>query len=335
MSSSTEVKILELSSFKKEEDDLCSLPPENFYHHIADEKVARSQDCCFVLYCMSTVHLNSEVEDHGYQPFELFKDCYNRNKKVERQLLLQRYFSVQDVRRPLGQDLEDVMDGSTFLSMKSEGDTSTSEMSVYPTIMLFGKTNEFLSTKKHIKAYERRFQMVLEKYNSKKLPHLYANWLKLMESYVEFAFRDLTIKWCQWLHSIRAVGQRHSVRTSLDRLLPKMCNQFWKNRFLFQHSLRRSIGSLSSLLIRRAYGLAKGPSGGSGSAVSFGLWVDSVNGILIFANGTAGLNGDAYETSVTPACGVCLDEPSPHVTIRRLMLFLNFAIIESFIDEVR
>lgn len=326
---------LRVIRMKSEEESLPSLPPEEFYRGIADENLARCQNCCFVLYCMSKVQLDLEMIDDDCQSFELFKDCYNRNKSMGRRLQLQNYFSVKSSKRPLDQDLGDVWDGTTVLSVKAEGDSNVSEMSIYPKIMIFGKSNEFLDTKRHIKAYQHRFQLVLEKHNSGKLPHLHANWLKLIESYVEFVFRDLTIKWCQWLHSIRAVGQRHSIRTSLDRLLPKMCKQFWNYHFLFQHSLRRSIGSLSSMLTRRACVLAKNLNEEARSSVSFGLWLDSVNGILIFANGSATANGITYDNTVTPTCGICLDQVPPHIVTKKLLLFLNFAIIESFMDEIR
>lgn len=327
-----------LIRMKVEEDALPSFPPEDFYQSVADGKLARSQECCFVLYCMSKVHLNLEMGDDNCQSFALFKDRFNKSRSSGNRPLLQRYFGIKDAQRPIDQDLEDAWDGTTVLSVKVEDHGNAralSEMSIYPKIMLFGKSNEFLDTKRHIKAYQQRFQLVLEKYNTGKLSHLYANWLKLIESYVEFVLRDLTIKWCQWLHSIRAVGQRHSVRTSLDRLLPKMTGQFWKRYFLFQHSLRRSIGSFSSMLSRRAFAMTKDIHEESRSTVSFGMWLDSLNGIMIFANGTAARNDDVYDTTVSPAYGICLDQVPPHIATKKLLLFLNFAIVASFMDEIR
>lgn len=311
-----------------------SFPPDNFHETINDRQLANSSEYSFVLYCMNQVHLNVDMSDDCFNPFDFFKDCYKKNKSEKDSL--QKYFGIKSSNRPPCEDVSDILDGSTALSIKSEGTDALPypEMSIFPRILQFSKSNPLLDTRKHIRAYESRFELILEKFNSGKLSHLYANWLKLIESYVELVFRDLTIKWCQWLHSIRAAGRRRSIKASLKTLLPKVCDRFWKNHFLFQHSFNKSIANLTYILSKRASRLK--PRDESGTRISFGLWLDSPNGILIFGNGVVLANsGDKrFEAHVTPACGTCLDQVPPHLTIKKLLAFINFAVVRCFMEEI-
>ncbi|QLL32981.1 hypothetical protein HG536_0D05030 [Torulaspora globosa] len=314
-----------------------SLPPAEFYDSITSSKVADSPSCCFILYCMNKVQLEVEVENGNDNPFELFKDCYKRIKRMRRGQQLQRYFSVSSLRSPLAQDLGDPWDGTTVLKSESDGQVpAASEMSIYPQILRFHRFNSPIDTEKHLKAYLIRFQLVLEKFSSGNLCQLYVNWLKLIESYVELVFRDLIVKWCQYLHSIRAAGQRRSMKASLETLLPKICNRFWRLYFAFHHCIRKSIGSLTTLLSRRAATLNPKSHQKTGSKTTFGLWLDSINGILIFGNGivSPAADADSQGAHVAPVCGICLDTVAPDTTTKRLILFLNFAIVECFINEI-
>lgn len=314
-----------------------SLPPAEFYDSITSSKVAESPGCCFMLYCMNKVQLKDEMENGSGNPFELFKDCYKRIKRMGRGQQMQRYFAVSSLKRPLAQDLGDSWDGTTILKNESDGKASAAaEMSIYPQILRFHRFNSSIDTEKHLKAYLVRFQLVLEKFNSGNLCQLYVNWLKLIESYVELVFRDLIVKWCQYLHSIRAAGQRRSMKASLETLLPKICNRFWKLYFAFHHCLRKSIGSLTTLLSSRATVLNPRVHHKTGSKATFGLWLDSINGILIFGNGieSPGAETDSKGAHVAPVCGICLDTVAPHTITKRLILFLNFAIVECFINEI-
>ncbi|QLQ79861.1 hypothetical protein HG537_0C05100 [Torulaspora globosa] len=338
MTSPRAVSSVALVKIKTEDPaESVSLPPAEFYDSITSSKVAESPGCCFILYCMNKVQLKDEVESGSGNPFELFKDCYKRIKRTGRGQQMQRYFSVNSLNSPLAQDLGDPWDGTTILKNESDGQVFTaSEMSIYPQILRFHRFNSSIDVEKHLKAYLVRFQLVLEKFNSSNLCQLYVNWLKLIESYVELVFRDLIVKWCQYLHSIRAVGQRRSMKASLENLLPKICNRFWKLYFAFHHCIRKSIGSLTALLSSRATILNAKSHQKTGSKATFGLWLDSINGILIFGNGivSPGADTDSQSAHVAPVCGICLDTAAPHMTTKRLILFLNFAIIECFTNEI-
>lgn len=317
--------------------EMVTVPPEEFFETISSRKVAGCSDCCFVLYSMNKVLLKDQVDSESDSPFELFKDCYKRSKRMRCGQQLQRYFSVRASKCPLAEDLGDPWDGTTILKNENDGKVSyLSEMSIYPQILRLHKYNSSMGTEKHLKAYLSRFQIVLEKFNLRNLPHLYVNWLKLIESYVELVFRDLTVKWCQYLHSIRAAGQRRSMKTSLETLLPKICGRFWRYYFAFHHSMHQSIGSLTQLMSNRVTALGGRSNQRAGSTFTYGLWLDSINGILIFGNGVvfANADSDVHDTHVAPVCGTCLEEVPPQLTVKRLMLFLNFAIIECFKNEI-
>lgn len=321
----------------KVEDEKITIPPDEFHRSITSRRVAGSSDCCFVLYCMNKVHLKEQVENDTSNPFDLFKDCYKRNKNMGYGQQLQRYFCIRSIKSPLAEDLGDSWDGTTVLKNENENQVTTlSEMSIYPQILRYHKFNSSFDTEKHLKAYETRFRLVLEKFNPNNLSHLYVNWLKLIESYVELVFRDLTIKWCQWLHSIRAAGQRRSMKSSLETILPRICGRFWRQYFAFHHSLRKSIGSTTALLSKRATALGSKPCQQVGAKFTFAVWFDSINGILILGNGVVFPNMSAgpQDTHVAPVCGVCLDEVTSQMTTKRLMLFLNLAIVECFLDEI-
>lgn len=323
---------------KKSNSIVIEFPPNSFVQTIRNEEVANSEIFCFVIYCMNNVRLDLRTSNECFCPFELFKDCYSKAKIYGSKPQLQKYFNISNIYKPLDEDTNESYDATAVSLCKIEGDVSSPsiEMSIFPQILQFNNIKGKLETLKHIEAYKDRFEAILRKFNSKQLPHLYINWLKLIESYVELVFRDLTIKWKQWLHSIRAAGRRHSIRTALRTLLPRICKRFWKHYFVFQHSTRHSIGDLSSDMLHRNSSWTLQFPKEAMSRVTFGVWLDSTNGILLFGNGVVFFNSDnALESShVAPTSGVCLDQISPEAVTQKLLLFINLAIVECFMNEI-
>lgn len=66
-----------------------------------------------------------------------------------------------------------------------------------------------------------------------------------------------------------------------------------------------------------------------GTAPSHGIWLDSKNGILLFGSGL-----HLQEVQVSSMCGMCLDQLPAAVTTRKVLFFVNVAILECFINEV-
>lgn len=323
---------------RKSNSLVIEFPPNSFVQTIRNERVANSEIFCSVVYCMNNVRLDLRTSNECFCPFELFKDCYNKAKIYGSKHHLQKYFNISNIYKPLDEDTNESYDATAVSLCKTEGDVSSPsiEMSIFPQILQFNNIKSKLDTLKHIEAYKDRFETILKKFNSKQLPHLYINWLKLIESYVELVFRDLTIKWKQWLHSIRAAGRRHSIRTALRTLLPRICKRFWKHYFVFQHSTRHSIGDLSSDMLHRNSSWTLQFPKEAMSRITFGVWLDSTNGILLFGNGVVFFNSDnALESShVAPTSGVCLDQISPEAVTQKLLLFINLAIVECFMNEI-
>lgn len=310
-------------------------PPAAFIATIKNEKIIESKSICFILYIMTYTRLSLCLFEKSFQPFELFKDCYSKNKKPQRaQCYLSKYFSLGRLKVTSAESVNDSLEGSTMLLDRSDYQP-ISEVCIFPQILMFDKNASQFCTLTHVHEYRNRLETVLIKFNSKSLPNLYINWLKLVESYVELIFRDLMVKWCQWLHSVRAARHRRSVQMTLKTLLPAICQKFWQKYFIFQDSTKQHIGRFSSELSRRLPRRERHSSGKSGSKVTFGVWLDSHNGILIFGNGVFCAEGKSLgSTYVIPNMGVCLDQNSPNVVAKKLLLFINLAVVECFMNEI-
>ncbi|AQZ09360.1 NDJ1 (YOL104C) [Zygosaccharomyces parabailii] len=290
-------------------------PPDQFINTIQDRKLVSCPNSCFVLYTLNCAQLKFETSKSHEFPFELFRDCYDRSKA---RFDLSKYFEVGRLDAPLDQDI--TWEGTTV------SETAREEVSMLPYILCFHKTTVNLNTERHLQSHVNKFEELLERFNSRKLPHLYINWFKLIESYAELVFRDLLVKWCQWLHSVKAMGHRRTVQTVLRTWLNRLNKQFWSRYFIFEHSVRSSVDDMG----RNLKNLAEANELDlDGTSSSYGVWLDSKNGILLFGSGLP-----LREVQVSPICGVCLDQLPAAVTTRKLLFFVNIAILECFVKEI-
>lgn len=290
-------------------------PPDHFLTTIQDKKLAKCPNCCFVLYTLNFVQLKFDASQSCEFPFQIFKECYDKSKS---RFDLSKYFEVGPVDAPLDQEV--TWEGTTI------GETAREEVSILPVILCFHRTTTNLNTERHLRSHVVKFESLLERFNSRQLLHLYVNWHKLVESYVELVFRDLLVKWCQWLHSVRTTGHRRSVQTILRIWLNRLIKRFWSRYFVFEHSGRSSVDNMG----RKLKNLAKEDERDlGGTAPSHGIWLDSKNGILLFGSGL-----HLQEVQVSSMCGMCLDQLPAAVTTRKVLFFVNVAILECFINEV-
>ncbi|QLG75017.1 hypothetical protein HG535_0H03440 [Zygotorulaspora mrakii] len=310
-------------------------PPTAFLRTIENGKIMHSKTCSFIIYSISYPNLTTSASEKLFQPFQLFKDCYNRNKRrQDAQYQLANYFSLTSLQKSFDDGADNSFEGSTMLLDNSNQHQKQPELCIFPEAILFDKSTGHLKTVQHIQEYENRFETVLKKFNEKRISHLYINWMRLLESYVELVFRDLAVKWCHWLHSVRAARHRQSIQMTLRTRLPELCRIFWQKYFIFQNSSRQPINEFSSELLRKILLKARQKNGKSYSKISFGLWLDSKNGILIMGNGVYfGKEPSLKNVHVIPTAGICLDRMMPKDVTSKLLLFINLAIIECFYNE--
>lgn len=248
-------------------------------------------------------------------PFELFKECYHKSKS---RFDISKYFEIDKVYIPLEQEL--TFEGTTISEAPKE------EVSVLPLILKYHRTTVNLNTEKHLEAHLTRLEGLLKRFIDRKVSNLYINWFKLVESYVELVFRDLLVKWCQWLHTVRSMGHRRSVQTVLRMWLNRLCKQFWSRYFVFENGQRNSVNDMGRRLTQFAQASEWNLDG---TSASYGVWIDSKNGIILFASGIV-----FEQVQVCPVYGTCIDQISPGDITMKLLFYVNVAIIECFVNEI-
>lgn len=290
-------------------------PPSQFVDTIRDRRVALCPSSCFLLYSLNSAKLTFDTSQTSEVPFELFKECYHKNKS---RFDLSKYFEVDKMDVPLDQEL--TFEGTTI------SETSKKEVSVLPLILKYHRTTANLNTEKHLMAHLTKLKALFKRFVDRKVSNLYINWLKLIESYVELVFRDLLVKWCQWLHTVRAMGHRRSVQTVLRMWLNRLCKQFWSRYFVFENGQRNSVNDMGRRLIRFAQASEWNLDG---TSASYGVWIDSKNGIILFASGLV-----FEQVQVCPMYGTCIDQIAPEAITTKLLFYVNVAIIECFVNEI-
>ncbi|EDO17963.1 hypothetical protein Kpol_1054p8 [Vanderwaltozyma polyspora DSM 70294] len=336
------------------------LPPIEFIQKSSGLKLPSNLNYCFVLYSMDKAILSNDCKDIPLQSFQFFKDCYL--KKNNSEFDLQRYFQIledpshswdSDVKnnRHLSSINESGLEGITILSTTAgtshsvvaatEATMSTVideepylHLTIFPKVILFNKTTQSLHTYKLINAHLKCFTTVLDKFKVGQIVDLYVNLYKIIESYVDIIFRDLTIKWLQWIRLIRE--DNVCCRASIRILHSKLKKRFWDNHFIFKQSnsfsidnFTMSLKNLSDTHINDKKFL---------NLIGYGIWLDSTNGILIFGNSIISqdqnINNEPSSIYSMPTFGICIDDyPVPEI-INKILLFVNFAILECFKKEI-
>lgn len=292
-----------------------AFPPGQFVDTIKDRKIAGCPNICFILYGLNSGQLKFDTSETSEVPFELFKECYHKSKS---RFDVIKYFEVARKEVPLDQEL--TVDGSTL------DETFKEEVSVLPLILRYYRTTANLNTPKHIEEHVARLKSIFKRFVDRKVASLYINWFKLIESYVELVFRDLLVKWCQWLHTVRSVGHRRSVQTVLRMWLNRLCKQFWSRYFVFENGQRNSVNDMGHRLMQFAQASEWNLDG---TTASYGVWIDSKNGVVLFASGIV-----FEQVLVRPTYGTCIDQISPEDITMKLLFYVNAAIIECFINEI-
>lgn len=291
------------------------VPPEHFLDSIKDKKLASCPSSCFVLYGLNSAHLKFDLSETCEVPFGLFKECYHKNKS---RFDLSKYFEKKSAETPLDQDL--TFEGTTIGEMVKE------EISIFPLILKYHRMTTNLNTGRHLEAHINKLQSLFKRFVDRKVSNLYINWLKIVESYVQLVFRDLLVKWCQWLHTVRSMGHRRSVQTVLRMWLNRLCRQFWSRYFVFDNGQKSSINDMSRRLTRYAQASEWNLDGAS---AGYGVWMDSKNGVILFASGLV-----FEQVKVCPMYGTCVEQISPEAITTRLLFYVNVAILECFVNEI-
>lgn len=290
-------------------------PPSRFVKTIKNRRLALCPDTCFLLYSLNSAQLKFDTSLTCEVPFELFKECYHKSKS---RFDIIKYFEVNKLDISLDQEL--TFEGTTLSEAPRE------EVSVLPLILKYHKTTANLNTEKHLEAHVVRLKALFKRFIDRQIVNLYINWFKMIESYVELVFRDILVKWCQWLHTVRSMGHRRSVQTVLRMWLNRLCKQFWSRYFVFENGQRKSINDMGCRLMQFAQASEWNLEGTSSS---YGVWIDSKNGIILFASGVV-----FEQVQVCPMYGTCIDQISPEDITMKLLFYVNAAAIECFVKEI-
>ena len=323
------------SLLRKYEPPTVRIPPQVFIQRVSNFKWYNHPKYSFLLYSMNHVHLSLEYSSVESQPFELFKDCYNGTE--EPFYGAQRYFVLTNRSTEISekyQDNDDRLDGTTMLSI--DEDTLTGQnssepklaMVILPKILLFNKTTENLYTESIIKSHINCFRTVFLKYKKVKISNLFINLVRLVESYLIVIFKDITIKWLQWDSLFRKINI--SRRTAISSLYEKLTKIFWVEYFIFMDSSKYSLDAFTDKL----KSLANTADTVTLNSIYSGIWLDSSNGILIF--GSSILSKEFSEIPIIhslPILGISIDDSPINEIINKLLLFINFAVLECFKKE--
>ncbi|CCK72430.1 Ndj1p KNAG_0K00620 [Huiozyma naganishii CBS 8797] len=161
-----------------------------------------------------------------------------------------------------------------------------------------------------------------------------------LQKYAAQAISTTADVWTQWVACI----QRKMPETTPQlyfrdsRILANLAKErFNTTYFIFKNSAHCSLRRFCTLLEApsRFGNDALVPELRQGKILTFGIWVDTANDIMIFANGKpkreAEAEGGAAE--VTATSGVCLTADSPTSVAKRVLLFVNLCLLQCITQE--
>ncbi|EJS41834.1 ndj1p [Saccharomyces arboricola H-6] len=311
-----------------------NLPLEGFISSIYPPMFRDHRDYVFVLYCLNQVDLITDLHcsTKCHYPLQIFKDC-QLNSLVQKDFT--DYFQFNSHR-----EIDDRDDGDTTLVNVANMRASSQKncllkMSIIPRVCSFDKHNS--KTYKLVLEYVNRFETILSKYCLEKdFPKIFFNWSKLIESFTELIFRDLLIKWQQWLKLTQPDNTDElSIPTVLRELVTKLAQKY----FTFQNSNNTSIDDFTALLLNKnSLSLLDLSSKAQKFNLNFGLWLDCQNGILIFTNGivrmTDEITDERLKSFVRPAHVLVLEDHPSNEIVNKLMFFIFSAILQCFTNEI-
>ncbi|CCC71049.1 hypothetical protein NCAS_0G01620 [Naumovozyma castellii] len=198
----------------------------------------------------------------------------------------------------------DHLEECTLVEQETLYGGSSLSMNVFPQFILK------MGPDKVFKEYVYYFHLIQDKFLNQSGLRLYINWKKLSESYVWFVFQRLKLIYKD------------------NKSLEYLEKYFWEDQFLFQQSSDSSINmfqkSLASMgkrhLLKVSQNVIEKPQ-----KLVFGIWLDSQNHVLLFAN--TAVNFSLKESLVKSVHGNTMSSRSD--VVKKLLLFLNLAIVES------
>ncbi|CAI1704835.1 hypothetical protein SEUBUCD650_0O00620 [Saccharomyces eubayanus] len=310
------------------------LLPEGFISKVSPPMFRDHKSYVFILYCLNHVDLVTDLQDSTkcHYPLQIFKDCKLGS-------LVQRDFAhyFQFSQHGENNDYSDI--DTTLVNLANMRDPLNNshllKMTIVPRVCSFDKRNS--KTYKLVLEYLNRFETVLTKFRPQKnFTKIYFNWLKLVESFTELVFRDLLIKWQQWLE---LTMNDTTVKLNIPFLLRKFVTQLWQKHFTFQSSMNSSVDSFTELLLsKNSISLLDLPQKTREYKLNFGLWFDCQNGILIFTNGIVRMSDEIIDerlkSFVRPAHVLVLEDHPSDEIVKKLVFFIFSAILQCFTDEI-
>ncbi|SCU79046.1 LANO_0A04874g1_1 [Lachancea nothofagi CBS 11611] len=288
------------------------IPPKEFVNTVQSMSVQRCHNLMFLLWALNSQPADVELSlafSECEAPFQLFKECFGASKDLN-------YESFLKIR------------GSHTKSSLSRK-TPSYEVAVFPQILQNTKLDQF-RTDRLLSQYTQQFARILESYTLRGYPHksayLSANMSRLLQCYVNDTIYDIFYKWRHWN---RIVG--HQVRFSpFSQLVAK----FWDAYMVFQVD-----GSLPQFATRISHishqpdspdrNLRSRHTIAAGVAIKYGIWIDTVNGVLLLCNT---LTTELMD--VIPSLGLNLTVDDSEQNVKKLLLFVNCCLLECITQEL-
>ncbi|SCU94131.1 LAME_0F06238g1_1 [Lachancea meyersii CBS 8951] len=290
------------------------VPPLHFVNTIQSASVRGNHKLAFLLWV-----LNSSSEDlrltlaigECAAPFQLFKSCFESHQAPDYETFLQ------------------VRVCSTPNATKTT--RPYYQVSVFPQILQTIKVDQF-KTEYLLRQYTQQFVRILDSYKFREHPssatYLGVNVSRLLQCYVNDTIYDTVYKWRHWN---KILG--HQVTFApFSQLVAK----FWDSYLAFQVG-----GLLSDFTAKfRHFGCVQAdssirnlrshcPARPKGATLKYGIWIDSVQGVLVLSN-----MATAELMDPIPSLVLDLTVSDCERNVKKLLLFLNCCLIECVSQEL-
>ncbi|CCD25674.1 Ndj1p NDAI_0F03560 [Naumovozyma dairenensis CBS 421] len=290
--------------------------------------------------------------DKASQPFEIFKRCHSVNKIFQ----MESFFHKKNMNRVVtSSDYSfdsTISEGTTMVfkdeETEKEGEERDNKKKTSIEMVKIIITPQALSVQdssmpinrnwnKIILQYDHYFKSILKKYQEYDGSKIYSNWYFLIESYVETTLRELSIRYLRWVNLTPMISVSSSFLSQLNRILENLPRVFMKRYFLYQKGKGNSIDKFTNSLknMSKFFANKKRAKIIQQDVIISGIWMDTDNGILILSNCLLNFNPNFFNNSVKATAGICLKEKGRDIIVKKLLFFINFAILHCFINEIQ
>ncbi|CCF57142.1 hypothetical protein KAFR_0C01490 [Kazachstania africana CBS 2517] len=258
---------------------------------------------------MNHCNLQFESSDLTAPAFKLFKDIYANLQKPSHSYPSPMYHVYF-----LNDDGNHKDENETLIDQESS--VSTFSIDIIPaTLNRINKSNPKLM--KSIKFYFHTLCFLTDKCQHCDIEEfdLAKSWKRIIDNYINLVCQNYIGTWLQWVNLINENGGKYTlINNRLTDLLNLVMRKFHKVYFVYKDSKTCTIDEFKNKLIKHKH------------KVTFGVWIDSRNKVLILAN--------SYQKITISTLGLCIEINQSECLVKKLLLFVNLAIIQCLRNEL-